>query len=201
MINKKQAGHIKSLVFIMCLTPLVRLIWLGYSDQLGANPVEFTERSTGFWSLFILILTLSLTPIRIITGRTWQLQLRRMLGLYVFFYASLHICAYLWLDYSFGWREIMRDIIEHPYVLVGFTAYLLLLPLAITSNNAMIRLMREGWKKLHQLVYLVALLGIVHFWWLVKKDIREPMFYAAILIFLLAIRLIYKFKALAILKS
>lgn len=198
MINKKQAGHIKALVFILCLTPLVRLIWLGYSDKLSANPVEFIERSTGFWSLFTLVLTLSLTPIRIITGRVRQLQLRRMLGLFVFFYASLHICTYFWLDYSFDWPDIMQDIIKHPYVLVGFSAYLLLLPLAITSNNVMIRLLRERWKKLHQLVYLVALLAIVHFWWLVKKDIREPVLYASILIFLMAIRLVYKLKARAI---
>lgn len=198
MPSKKQVGYIKILVFALCLIPLGRLIWLGYSDGLGANPVEFVERSTGFWALFILLTTLSLTPIRIMTHRVWQLQLRRMLGLFVFFYACLHITTYFWLDYSFNWPDIMQDIIKHPYVLVGFTAYLLLLPLAITSNNVMIRLLRERWKKLHQLVYLVALLAIVHFWWLVKKDIREPMLYASILIFLLAIRLVYKLKARAI---
>ncbi len=198
MPSKKQVGYIKILVFALCLIPLGRLIWLGYSDGLGANPVEFVERSTGFWALFILLTTLSLTPIRIMTHRVWQLQLRRMLGLFVFFYACLHITTYFWLDYSFNWPDIMQDIIKHPYVLVGFTAYLLLLPLAITSNNVMIRLLRERWKKLHQLVYLVALLAIVHFWWLVKKDIREPMLYASILIFLMAIRLVYKLKARAI---
>lgn len=193
-MNKRQVGYIKALVFILCLMPLVRLIWLGYSNKLGANPVEFIEHSTGFWSLFLLIVTLSLTPIRMITGRVWQLQLRRLLGLYVFFYASLHISTYLWLDYSFDWSDIIKDIIKHPYVLVGFSAYLLLLPLAATSNNLMIRVLRDRWKKLHQLVYLIAFLVIIHFWWLVKKDIREPLFYASVLILLLLIRIIYKIK-------
>ncbi len=181
---------------MLCLIPLVRLFWLGFNDNLTANPVEFIERSTGYWSLFMLLATLSLSPIRQLTGTAWPLQYRRMLGLFMFFYACLHITAYLWLDYSFNWTDITKDIIKHPYVLVGAAAFLLALPLAITSNNCMIRLLRERWKQLHNLVYLIAILGVVHFLWLVKKDIREPMLYAAVLILLLAIRIYHKLSSI-----
>lgn len=191
--NKKQMTYIKSLVFLMCLIPMLRLIWLGFSDKLSANPIEFVERSTGFWSLFILLATLSLTPIRLLTKRVWQLQLRRMLGLFMFFYASLHITSYLWLDYSFNWADITKDIFKHPYVLVGFTAYILTIPLAISSNNIMIRLLRERWKSLHKAVYLIAVLAVIHFWWLVKKDVSEPLLYAFILVMLLGIRIYFNY--------
>ncbi len=190
--SKKQITWLKVFVFLLSLVPLIRLVWLGFHENLSANPVEFVERSTGYWALFILLATLSLTPIRLITGRTWPIQLRRMLGLFMFFYACLHITTYVWLDYSFDWADITKDIIKHPYVLVGFSAFILTIPLAVTSNNAMVRRLRERWKQLHQLVYLIATLGVVHFWWLVKKDIREPLLYASILVVLLGIRVYYK---------
>lgn len=190
--SKEWLSQFRVFLFLLCLIPLARLFWLGFNDDLSANPVEFVERSTGYWSLFMLLVTLSLSPIRLLTGRTWQLQYRRMLGLFMFFYACLHITTYLWLDYSFIWVDIVKDIIKHPYVLVGASAFLLTLPLAITSNNFMIRLLRERWKLLHNLVYLIAILGVVHFLWLVKKDIREPLLYAAILALLLGIRIYYK---------
>lgn len=190
--GKKQIVWIKATVFLLCLIPCARLFWLAVNNDLSANPIEFIERSTGFWSLFILLLTLSLTPIRLLSGRAWQLQLRRMLGLFMFFYACLHVTTYLWLDYSFNWTDIIKDIIKHPYVLVGAAAFILTLPLAITSNNLMIKLLRERWKHLHRLVYLIAILGVVHFWWLVKKDIREPLLYGSILALLLCIRIYYK---------
>jgi sulfoxide reductase heme-binding subunit YedZ len=190
--GKTWASRIRVIIFLLCLIPLARLIWLGFNDDLSANPVEFIERSTGYWSLFMLLVTLGLSPVRLLTGRTWQLQYRRMLGLFMFFYACLHIATYLWLDYSFNWTDIAKDIVKHPYVLVGASAFLIALPLAITSNNFMIRLLRERWKQLHNLVYLVAILGVVHFLWLVKKDIREPMLYALILALLLGIRIYYK---------
>jgi len=189
--NKKQIGYIKVAIFTLCLMPLARLVWLGFNNDLTANPIEFIERSTGFWALFVLLATLSLTPIRLITGRAWQLQLRRMLGLFMFFYVCVHVTVYFWLDYSFVWLDIAKDIVKHPYVLVGFLAFILTIPLAITSNARMMRTLRERWKKLHQLVYLIAILAVVHFWWLVKKDIREPTFYAMVLIVLLGIRLFY----------
>lgn len=182
----------KAVIFLLCLIPLCRLLWLGFNDNMTANPVEFVERSTGYWSLFMLLATLGLSPIRLLTGRTWQLQYRRMLGLFMFFYACLHVTTYLWLDYSFNWPDIFKDVIKHPYVLVGASAFALTLPLAVTSSNFMIRLLRERWKQLHRSVYLIAILAITHFLWLVKKDIREPLLYAVILVLLLAIRIYYR---------
>lgn len=190
--GKKQITAFKAVLFFLCLIPFLRLVWLAINDDLSANPIEFIERSTGFWSLFILLATLSLSPIRLLTGRAWQLQFRRMLGLFMFFYACLHITSYIWLDYSFDWTDIIKDIIKHPYVLVGASAFILTLPLAITSSNFMIKLLREHWKQLHKMVYLIAILGVVHFLWLVKKDIREPLFYIAVLALLLGVRLYYK---------
>lgn len=190
--NRIQLVWIKRILFVLCLIPAFRLICLGYNDDLSANPIEFIERSTGFWALLTLLATLSLTPIRLASGRTWPLQFRRMLGLFMFFYACVHVIIYLWLDFSFNWADITKDIIKHPRILVGFVAFALALPLAVTSNNTMIKILRERWKKLHQLVYLVAILGVIHFWWLVKKDIREPLVYALILVFLLGIRIYYK---------
>jgi len=195
--DRKQVARLKAAVFLLCLTPFVRLVWLALHDDLSANPVEFIERSTGYWTLFMLLLTLSLSPVRLLTGRAWQLQFRRMLGLFMFFYACLHVATYLWLDYSFIWPDIIKDIVKHPYVLVGAAAFMLSLPLAVTSSNLMIKLLRERWKKLHQLVYLIAVLGVLHFWWLVKKDIREPLLYAFILTILLLVRFYCKPKARA----
>lgn len=189
--SKQQLNMIKRLVFVLCLIPLFRLIYLGIDDQLSANPVEFVERSTGYWTLSMLLITLSLTPIRLLTGRVWQLQLRRMLGLFMFFYACLHLATYLWLDYSFMWADILKDIVKHPYVLVGSAAFLLTVPLAMTSNQRMMRKLRERWKSLHRLVYLIAILGVLHFLWLVKKDVREPLLFIVILLILFAIRFFY----------
>ncbi len=189
--SKQQLNMIKRLVFVLCLIPLFRLIYLGIDDQLSANPVEFVERSTGYWTLSMLLITLSLTPVRLLTGRVWQLQLRRMLGLFMFFYACLHLATYLWLDYSFMWADILKDIVKHPYVLVGSAAFLLTVPLAMTSNQLMMRKLRERWKSLHRLVYLIAILGVLHFLWLVKKDVREPLLFIVILLVLFAIRFFY----------
>jgi sulfoxide reductase heme-binding subunit YedZ len=193
--SKKQLSWIKFFVFLLCLIPVLRLFYLGLQDNLPANPIEFIERSTGFWTLLILLVTLCLTPIRLLTGIAWQIQLRRMLGLMMFSYACLHISIYLWLDYSFVWADISKDIIKHPRILVGFAAFVLTIPLAITSNNTMMKLLRQRWKRLHQLVYFIAILGVIHFWWLVKKDIREPLLFALILVALLGIRIYYKILA------
>lgn len=193
-VSKRQLAWIKALLFVLALIPLVRLIWLGMNDNLTANPIEFIERSTGTWALIILLITLSMTPIRLMTGITWQIQLRRMMGLFMFFYACLHFTTYIWLDHWFDWSEISKHIIKHPYVLVGFSAFVLALPLALTSTNGMMRRLGARWKQLHYTVYIVAILGVLHFWWLVKKDIREPLLYAIILFVLLGIRVYYKFK-------
>ena len=190
--TKKQIAWIKAGLFIAALIPLARLFWLGFNDDLGANPVEFVERSTGTWALVSLLVTLGMTPIRLLTGMTWQIQLRRMMGLFMYFYACLHFTTYIWLDHWFFWGEIVKDIVKHPYVLVGFSAFVLATPLAITSNRAMMLRLGQNWKKLHMLVYPIAILAVLHFWWLVKKDIREPLMYALALALLLGIRLYYK---------
>ena len=192
--NRKQLGLIKAGLSLLALVPLARLIWLGMQDDLGANPIEFIERSTGTWALAILLITLSFTPLRLLTGTAWPVQLRRMAGLFMFFYACLHITTYVWLDHWFDWQEIAKDIVKHPYVLVGFTAFVLSVPLALTSSNAMIKRLRQHWKSLHRLVYLVAIFAVLHFWWLVKKDITEPMLYAMVLAALLSIRLIFSLR-------
>ena len=192
-IKKQYIVFIKAAIWLLALLPLARLVWLGTHDDLSANPVEFVERSTGTWTLVFLLVTLSMTPIRLLTGIVWQVQLRRMLGLWMFFYVCLHISTYVWLDYSFLWADIVKDIIKHPYVIVGFSAFLLTIPLAATSNSYMIKRLKTNWKKLHQLVYVIAILAILHFWWLVKKDVTEPFYYAAVLFFLLGIRLYYRY--------
>lgn len=191
--TKKQFGLFKAFVFLLCLVPFLRLFVLALQDDLSANPVEFVERATGFWTLFILLLTLSLTPFRLLTGIVWPIQLRRMTGLFMYFYSCLHITTYLCLDHSLFWPEISHDILKHPYVLVGFAAFLFTTSLAITSNNFMIRKLGRRWKQLHRLVYLIGILGVVHFWWLVKKDIRVPLLYGSILLALLAIRIYFSY--------
>lgn len=184
--------YAKCLIWVFAFIPILRLVWLGVNDDLTANPVEFVERSTGTWALVFLLLTLSMTPIRLLFKQVWQIQLRRLLGLWMFAYACLHITTYLWLDYGFVWADIAKDIIKHPYVIVGFSAYLLTIPLALTSNSAMIKRLKTKWKTLHQAVYLIAILAVLHFWWLVKKDVTEPFYYAAVLMLLLGVRIYYK---------
>ena len=194
-MNKQKINFIKVAVWLLALLPLLRLVWLGFNDDLGANPVEFVERSTGLWALVILLVTLTLTPVRLITGRVWVIQLRRLTGLFMFFYACLHITTYVWLDFGFVWADMVKDIAKHPRILVGFGAFLLAIPLAATSNTYMIKRLKTNWKKLHQAVYLLAILAVVHFLLLVKKDITEPFYYAIALAILFGIRLYYKQKA------
>lgn len=193
-MKKQQIIFVKVAIWIFALLPLARLIWFGVNDNLGANPVEFVEHSTGTWALVFLLITLSMTPARLITGLIWPIQLRRLLGLWMFFYACLHITTYVWLDFAFMWDEIVKDVAKHPRILVGFAAFVLAIPLAATSNSWMIKKLKTNWKKLHKLVYLIAILAVVHFWMLVKKDITEPFYYAAVLVLLLAIRLYFKYQ-------
>ena len=196
-MTKQQIIYIKIAVWLLALLPLARLIWLGFNDNLGANPVEFVEHSTGTWALVILLITLSMTPIRLLTGQVWQIQLRRVLGLFMFFYACLHIATYVWLDFAFIWEDIFKDIAKHPRILVGFAAFLLAIPLAATSNSYMIKRLKTSWKKLHQAVYLIGIFAVVHFLLLVKKDLTEPLYYAVALAFLLGIRVYFKYRAKA----
>jgi sulfoxide reductase heme-binding subunit YedZ len=176
-------------IFGICLLPLLRLVFLGGSGGLGANPIEFITRSTGTWTLVGLLLTLSITPLRRLSGRADLIRYRRMLGLFTFFYAGLHFVTYIWLDQFFDPAAIVKDIIKRPFITVGFSAFVLLIPLAVTSTQAMMRRLGRRWQLLHRLIYLIALLGVIHFLWLVKKDITEPLIYAAVLALLLIVRL------------
>lgn len=181
--------YIKRLIFIISLWPILSLSVAIFLNNLGANPVEFIERHFGKWALIFLCLTLSMTPLRRITHMNQWILYRRMLGLFTFFYATVHLLCYMGLDYHFAWIDIKNDIIKHRYVLVGFLGWLLLLPLAITSSDKMMRKLKFNWKRLHRLIYLIAILGVLHFLWLVKKDITEPLIYAFIIFILFLLRL------------
>jgi sulfoxide reductase heme-binding subunit YedZ len=184
---------IKPSIFIIALLPVFYLIWGVFSDALGANPIETIIRDLGEWALRFLLITLSISPLRRLTGMAQLLRLRRMLGLYVFFYASLHLSIYLWLEQSFDWWEVWLDIVERPFITIGMLSFILLVPLAVTSTRAAIRKLGKNWLRLHQLIYPIAIFTVLHFWWLVKIDTQEPMIYALILTILLSERLIRRY--------
>lgn len=206
-IARKGAGRLiaaKTLVHALALTPAAILAWqirdefLTGSGGLGADPVAEIEHRLGLWALRFLMLTLAITPLRQITGQPVLLRFRRMLGLYAFAYATMHFSAYLVLDLRGYWAQIFEEIVKRPYITVGFTAWLLLVPLALTSTQAAIRRLGRNWAKLHRLVYVIAVLAVLHFWWLVKSDIREPALYAGILAVLLGWRLWKKLRDRAV---
>ena len=179
---------VKPAVFTLCLLPLLWLIWQGLAGQLGANPIEAVTHRTGDWTLRLLLITLAMTPLRRLSGWTWPVRVRRMLGLFAFFYATLHLVTYLWLDQFFDWGAILQDIAKRPFVTVGMLGFAFLVPLAATSNQCMMKRLGKNWKRLHQLAYVVPVLGVLHFLWLVKADIREPVIYATVLLALLGVR-------------
>jgi methionine sulfoxide reductase heme-binding subunit len=189
-------SRLKPAVFLACLVPLAQLAYGFYADNLTANPIEYITRFTGSWALIILITSLAVTPLRRITGWNALVRYRRMLGLFAFFYATLHFATYMVLDLFFDFSAIAKDIIKRPYITVGFTAFVLMIPLAITSTTAMIRRLGKRWQQLHYLVYGIAILGVVHFYWLVKADIRRPVQYGAVLALLLGYRLFSKWMPL-----
>jgi methionine sulfoxide reductase heme-binding subunit len=191
-MDDKMLVFLKVSIFLLSLIPLTKLIIEGYFDNLGANPIEKITHRTGFWTLSFLLITLSITPLRRLTGWLWLMRLRRMLGLFAFFYASLHFLTYLVVDQFFDWESITKDILKRPYITVGFPAFVLMIPLAITSNNRLTRLLGgKRWRLLHRLIYPIAIAGVIHFWWLVKKDITEPLTFALLLAILLLMRLVY----------
>jgi len=193
--GSRQIGWIKACVFALCLVPLGRLVYGGFANGLGANPIEAITRSTGWWTLFLLAATLAVTPLRRLSGANWLLKLRRMLGLFAFFYACAHFVTFIWFDHWFDAAEILKDVIKRPFVTVGFATFLLLLPLAFTSTNSMVRRLGRNWQRLHRLVYVIAVLGVVHFWWLVKRDLTEPAIFAAIVAWLLGVRIYWRRRA------
>lgn len=198
-LKPEHVRRLKAVLFVACLIPVTRLGWLALHHGLGANPIEYITRSTGWWVLSFLLLTLLVTPLRRLSGLNWLLRLRRMLGLYAFFYACLHFSIYIWLDQFFDWQGIVKDVAKRPFITVGFTAFVFLIPLAATSTNAMVRrLGARRWQALHRLVYAIAILGVLHFWWLVKKDITEPLIFGTLLGVLLAARAVFSARKVAV---
>jgi sulfoxide reductase heme-binding subunit YedZ len=189
-----QVAAIKAILFTACLVPFARLVYGAFVNTLGANPIEAVTHSTGWWTLFLLMATLAVTPLRRVTGMGWLLRLRGMLGLFVFFYACWHFTTFIWFDHWFDVTEIAKDIVKRPFVTVGFTAFVLLIPLAATSTDAMQRRLARNWRRLHRLVYAIAVLGVVHYWWLVKRDITEPLIFAVTLALLLGARLAWRLR-------
>ncbi|TWI11632.1 protein-methionine-sulfoxide reductase heme-binding subunit MsrQ [Aerolutibacter ruishenii] len=194
---------LKTVVHALALTPMailalqVREEFLTGSGALGADPVAEVEHRLGLWALRVLMLTLAMTPLRQVTGQTVFLRFRRMLGLYTFAYATLHLTAYLVLDLRGYWTQIFEDIAKRPYITVGFLAWLLLVPLAATSTQAAIRRLGRRWVQLHKAVYAIGVLAVLHFWWLVKSDIREPLLYATILAVLLGWRVAQRWRGVS----
>ena len=179
----------KPVIFLACLEPLARLGWKAYKGLLGANPIEVITHSTGDWILIFLLVTLSITPLRKLTGQLWLIRYRRMFGLFAFFYAVLHFITYIWLDKFFDLHEMWADVIKRRFITVGFTGFVLLIPLALTSTKGWIRrLGGKRWQALHRLIYISAIAGVIHYWWLVKADISKPAEYAFVLSLLLAYR-------------
>ena len=178
----------KLLIFLAALIPLERLLWKFFHDALGANPIEVITHSTGDWTLILILTTLSITPLRKLTKQYWLIGVRRMIGLFAFFYGCLHFTTYLWLDKFFDVHEIIKDVYKRPFITAGFTAFVLMIPLALTSTKGWIRRLGKNWQRLHRLIYVTAIAGVVHYIWLVKADIREPLRYA----FVLSVLLIYR---------
>lgn len=192
MPTPKQLALIKSALFVAALLPFARLVAFAFTERLGANPIEFITRNTGDWTLYFLCLTLAVTPLRRITKANWLIKLRRMLGLFAFFYATLHFTTFLWFDHFFDIDEMIKDVVKRPFITVGFTAFVLLIPLAVTSTNGMVRrLGGKRWQWLHRAVYVIAPLGILHFWWMKagKNDFAEPTLFGTIVAILLLSRL------------
>lgn len=190
---QRYVAIIKVALFLLALVPLGRLATGAFlfPEWLGVNPAEFITRSTGDWALRMLLTTLAVTPLRHLTGWNWLLRLRRMLGLFAFFYASVHFSSYISFDHVFDVGAILKDIVKRPFITVGFVSLTLMFPLAVTSANVMVRkLGAKRWIALHRLVYLIAPLAVLHFWWMVKRDVTQPEVYLAVLVVLLGARIV-----------
>ena len=191
-MTQKPIRILKVALFLLCLVPLTKLALETFGVagmSLGANPIEELIHRLGIWGLNFLLVTLAVAPLRRLTGKSWLLRFRRMLGLFAFFYVLMHFLAYAGLDQRFDLPVIFEDVVERPFITIGFSAFLLLIPLAVTSTNAMMKRLGRRWQKLHRLVYVIAILGVVHFYWQVKLDTLEPLIYAAILAVLFGYRL------------
>ena len=182
---------VKRATFLLCLLPIITLGWRGTHEDLGTNPIEFITHSTGDWTLRFLLITLAVTPARIVLGLPSLIRFRRMFGLFAFFYGCLHFLTYVWLDKFFDVQDMWKDVAKRPFITIGFASLLLMVPLAVTSTAAWIRrLGGRRWQLLHRLIYLTAAGGVIHYYWLVKSDVRLPFRYGAMLVVLLAYRLV-----------
>ena len=181
----------KATIFLLALLPLDRLIWLGFTDELGANPIEFITRSTGTWALVFLCLTLAMTPLHLITNSIAWIRYRRMLGLFSFFYTCIHFGIWLWLDQNFDLIEMLKDVVKRPFITMGFISFVLLIPLALTSTHWAQQKLGRRWIQLHRIVYLIAATVVLHYWWhkAGKNDFDTVTIYAIVLLLLLSCRI------------
>ena len=189
--SKKISYVVKPVVFLLSLLPFAGFVYGGFTDDLGVNPVETLTHESGQWALRFLLISLAITPLRRITKINWLIKLRRMLGLFAFFYAVLHFTTYIWLDQFFDWVEILIDIPKRPFITIGFLSFVLLLPLAFTSTNIMQRRLKKKWLTLHKLVYIIPMLVVLHFMWSLKADYSEPLVYTIIFLILMLTRAVY----------
>jgi sulfoxide reductase heme-binding subunit YedZ len=194
VLTSQSGKKIKPVLFILLLVPLALLAYRFYSEGFGANPIETINRYTGDWALRILLITLAFSPLIRITRWNNIIQYRRMFGLFAFFYVCVHFSSYIVLDQFFDFGAIIEDVIKRPFITAGFSAFILLIPLAVTSTNKMVQRLQYRWIQLHRIVYFIAMLAVLHFWWMVKVDTREPMIYAIILAILLGFRLYFYIK-------
>jgi sulfoxide reductase heme-binding subunit YedZ len=187
----KQLALIKVVVFVLALVPFARMVWLT-AQGVPVDPLEFITHGTGDWTLYLLCITLAVTPLRRLTGLNWLIKLRRMIGLFAFFYVCLHFMTFLWFDHFFDLAAMWKDVRKRPFITVGFTAFVLLIPLALTSTNGMVRrLGAKRWQALHRLIYLIVPLGVLHYWWMkaAKNNIGKPFLFAVLVAVLLGMRL------------
>lgn len=195
--GRKGWAAIKIIVFLLSLVPFGWLVYGAVNDQLGANPIEALHFGFGDWALRFLCIGLALTPIKTLTGQSWPMRFRRMMGLFTFFYASLHLLVFIVLDLSLSWEAFKDEVPKSPYILMGLLTFLLLLPMAVTSTKKMQKRLGRSWLTLHRLVYVAGLTALVHFFWLVKSDYTEPLIYAGVIASLLAVRIVVYFRRAA----
>ena len=181
--------YLKPSIFVLSLVPFLIITYKIFFNKLGPEPVKEITHFTGEWTLIFICLTLSMSPLQKFTNLNYWIKIRRMLGLFVFFYASLHLLTYVGIDHRFNWQPIFDDVVKKKYIFVGFAAWILLIPLTITSSKKMVLLLKQNWKKLHRLIYVIAILGSLHFIWLSKTIYFKPLIYFVLIIFLLILRI------------
>ena len=184
--------YLKPGVFVLSIIPFLLISYQILFNKLGPEPVKEITHFTGEWTLIFICLTLAMSPLKRLTNSIFWINIRRMLGLFVFFYATLHLLTYVAIDYRFDWEPIINDVIKKKYIYIGFSAWLLLIPLALTSSKKMVKLLKQNWKKLHRLIYIIAIFGSLHFIWLSKTIFFKPLIYALIILFLLSLRIKFK---------